>query len=160
MTINLNQKSRNHYINMQYLYDNISFIEDDKRALIEEQIKADYWPHIRAKGYSILVKPYIRPTTVDGIAIPESMRFEDGHHSVASQVLDIGPVAYTDKDVCGELRWASIGEWVIIPRVAGVRVARKINGEDVIFRLVKEDDILAVINDPTEWEIRITQTRY
>ncbi len=145
---------------MKFPSDNVNFIEDSERQLITDSIKKAYWPHIRAKGYFLIVKPYIRPDDVDGIAIPESMRTEDGHHSVVSQVIDIGPIAYANEEVCGGVSWAEIGDWVIIPRVAGIRVAHKIDGNDVMFRIIKEDDISAIINNPSEWEIRITQTRY
>ncbi len=131
------------------------------REEIQKGIQDKYWSKIRAKGYYIVVKPYIRDEKKDGLMIPESMRFEDSHHSVAAQVIDIGPVAYTDAQVCGGVAWCQVGDWVFIPRVAGSRVAFKgENGEDVMLRIVKEDSIIAVIKDPSEWEIRINATKY
>jgi co-chaperonin GroES (HSP10) len=142
----------------RFTSDGIIFSSDTASV---QEIKAIYWPKIRAKGYFIVVKPYIRPEKSDGLMIPDSLRFEDAHHSVAAQVLDIGPVAYTDEKICGGVSWAEIGDWVFIPRVAGSRVAFKDEkGADVVLRIVKEDDIIAVIKDPAEWEIRITQTKY
>ncbi len=143
-----------------FISDGIGFIADTDRQAVVDAIAAEYWTRIRAKGYFIVVKPYIRPETNDGVAIPESMRHEDSHHSVAAQVIDIGPVAYSDDDVCGGMAWAQIGDWVFIPRVAGARVAYKDGENDVMLRIVKEDDIIAVIKDPAEWEIRINQTKF
>lgn len=138
--------------------DGISFLSDEGRLAVSGQIRSEYWPHIRAKGYFIVVKPYIRPSKVGDVMVPESMRFEDQHHSVIAQVIDIGPVAYTEN--CGGVSWAEIGDWVIIPRVAGVRSAMKIGDTDVMLRIIKEDDIVAVVSDPTEWEIRISSTKF
>lgn len=138
----------------RFTSDGIDFGHPDAEAL-----KAQYWPHIRAKGNHIVVRPYIRKD--DGIAIPESVRFEDGHHSVAAQVVDIGPVAYTDMEISGGVTWCEVGDWVFVPRVAGSRVGLKnADGSDTILRIVRENDVIAVINDPSEWEIRINTTKY
>lgn len=144
----------------QFTSDNIDFINRLDRPQIVEEIKNTYWPKIRAKGYRIVVKPYIRPAKVGEIMVTDSIRFEDQHHSVAAQVIDIGPIAYTDEKVCGGMAWCQIGDWVMIPRVAGSRVAIKQGAEDIMLRIVNEDDIIAVINDPSEWEIRINQTKF
>ncbi len=143
-----------------FISDGIGFVDPSARQSVISEIQQKYWGKIRAKGYFIVVKPYIRPQTNDGLMIPESVRDEDQHHSVAAQVIDIGPVAYSDDAVCGGVAWAEIGDWVFIPRVAGARVAYKDGENDVMLRIVKEDDIIAVIKDPSEWEIRITQTKY
>lgn len=140
---------------MKFPSDGISFV-----PVVDPADKDEYWSHIRAKGYFIVVKPYVRPDSVDGLMVPDSMRFEDSHHSVAAQVIDVGPVAYTDEKICGGVSWAETGDWVFIPRVAGSRVALKKNGKDIVLRIVKEDDIIAIIKDPSEWEIRITQTKF
>lgn len=144
-----------------YTSDQISFITPEQRHLIVDQISESFWPHIRAKGHFIVVKPYIRPVKSGEVMLPESLRAEDMHHSVAAQVVDIGPIAYTDNKFCGGVSWAQIGDWVFIPRVAGARVAMKDKeGNDTMLRIVREDDIIAIINDPSEWEIRINQTKY
>ncbi len=141
--------------------DNVGFIPQSDREETVKIIKEKYWPKIRAKGYYVVVKPYIRDQKNDGLLIPESMRFEDQHHSVAAQVIDIGPVAYTDTQICGGVSWCEIGDWVFIPRVAGSRVAFKDeHGGDILLRIVKEDSIISVIKDPSEWEIRINTTKY
>lgn len=142
---------------MTFPSDGITFKED---LAAVEAIKAEYWPHIRAKGYFLVVKPYIRPVNVGELMLPESMRFEDQHHSTIAQVIDIGPLAYTDEKICGGISWARIGDWVVIPRVAGTRIGLKRGSEDLVLRIVKEDDVIGAVYDPSEWEIRINQTRY
>ncbi len=139
--------------------DEVSFLEKPARDIAIDNISGMYWHRIRAKGNYIIVKPYVRKD--DGIAIPDSIRAEDGHHSVAAQVIDIGPVCYTDMEISGGVAWCEVGDWVFVPRVAGSRVAFKnSDGSDNMLRIVRENDIIAVINDPSEWEIRINSTKY
>jgi len=126
-----------------------------------DEIKAIFWPHIRAKGHFIVVLPYVRPSEADGVMLPDSLRHEDVHHSVAAKVIDIGPIAYTDQEISGGISWCEIGDWVFIPRVAGTRVAlRNPDGSDTVLRIIRENDIIATIKDPSEWEIRINATKY
>ncbi len=145
----------------RFASDNISFLTDDERKTIIEDISKNYWPHIRAKGHFIVVKPYVRPQKAGEVMLTDSMRSEDVHHSVAAQVIDIGPIAYTDQEISGGVSWCEIGDWVFIPRVAGARVGFKnADGSDTVLRIVRENDIIAVISDPSEWEIRINNTKY
>lgn len=141
--------------------DQVSFLEGNSRNIIIDNISGKYWHRIRAKGHFIVVKPYVRPVKTGEVMLPESLRIEDVHHSVAAQVIDIGPTAYTDEKFCGGVSWAEVGDWVFIPRVAGSRVGMKeSDGSDTVLRIVREDDIIAIINDPSEWEIRINATKY
>lgn len=141
--------------------DKISYLDANARRLIVDNITDEYWPHIRAKGHYIVVKPYVRPTKSDEVMLPESLRAEDVHHSVAAQVIDIGPIAYTDQEISGGLSWCAVGDWVFVPRAAGARVAMKnLDGSDTVFRIVRENDIISLISNPAEWEIRFTTTKY
>lgn len=142
----------------RFTSDEIAFCQN--REGVAESIRKEYWPHIRAKGYFLVVLPYIRQEKVGEVMITDNMRNEDQHHSVVAQVIDIGPVAYTDEKVCGGVAWAEIGDWIITPRIAGMRAARKIGQNDVMFRIIKEDDVVAVVSSPEEWEIRISSTRF
>lgn len=112
---------------------------------------------IRATGYFILVKPYIRPKEFEELEIPESSRFEDGHHSLICEVIDIGPEAYTDEKVCGSTAWCQVGDWVAIARATGIRLETR---DGVLLRLVNEDHIMAIVKDPAQWEIRVKHTKF
>lgn len=137
--------------------DELSFVNDDERAVLKEKFSADY-PDIIAKGYRIVVKPYVRPSkTAGGIILSETTTTEDQFHSLICQVISIGPLAYTDEKFCGGVAWCDIGDWVVIPRVTGTRIPSK--GGDTL-RIVNEDDICAIVKDPTDWQIRITSTKY
>ena len=112
---------------------------------------------IRASGYFILVKPYVRPRQLDDFELPERTIFEDGHHSLVCEVIDIGPEAYTDEKICGKSAWCQVGEWVVISRATGTRLENK---DGVLLRLVNEDQIMAVVKDPEDWQIRIKHTKF
>ena len=88
--------------------DGISFVSDEERAKIKEELAAKYSGKIRAKGYNLVVVPYIRPEkTQGGIIIADTTRTEDQFHSQICRVVDIGPLAYTDSD-SGNLKWDEI----------------------------------------------------
>lgn len=126
------------------------------------EIANKYHPLIRAKGYYIVVKPYTREEkTANGTLIPQSARDEDQHHSVACQVIDIGPTAYTDPKFSGGLSWAQIGDWVVVPRATGTRLS--IWTEETVkedFRIIREDDIIAIVSDPRRLQIKFTTTKF
>lgn len=136
--------------------DNIGFPVEDS---VVEHIKATYWPLIRAKGYYIIVKPFKRAEkTQGGIIIPGMAAKEDVHQTQVGQVIDIGPLAYTNDAVTGGLAWCKIGDWVTFPRIAGAMIFKKKVGDeqdDVAFRRIKDDDIDGTISNPEDWVVGI-----
>ena len=141
----------------RYISDGLSFITDAEREELREKFKVEY-PDIAAKGYRIVVKPYVRPEkTSGGIILADTSRDEDQFHSLICQVISVGPLAYTDEKFCGGYAWCDVGDWVVIPRVTGTRIPAK-GGETL--RIVNEDDICAIVKDPVDWQVRITSTKY
>lgn len=137
--------------------DGLSFVSDAERDGLRKQFLTEY-PDIIAKGYRIVVKPYVRPAkTSGGILLADTSRDEDKFHSLICQVISVGPLAYTDEKYCGGYAWCDVGDWVVIPRVTGTRIPSK-DGDTL--RIVNEDDICAIVKDPTDWQVRITSTRY
>lgn len=136
------------------VHDGIEFIKPGKPETIEE-IKAAYWPLIRAKGYYIIVKPYVRPEKVGSILLAGVSRAEDPFQTQVGQVIDIGPLAYTNRDMTGGLTWCQIGDWVTFPRIAGAMIFKKAGSgnadESIPFRRIKDDDIDGVISNPEDW---------
>jgi co-chaperonin GroES (HSP10) len=61
-------------------------------------------------------------------------------------VLATGPDAYADTGKFPDGPWCKKGDWVIFARYAGSRL--KIDGGDL--RLLNDDEILAIIQDPTD----------
>ena len=62
------------------------------------------------------------------------------------KVLKMGPSCYKDKIRFPEGPWCKEGDWVLITRYAGSRI--KIEGGEL--RIVNDDEILAVIDDPRD----------
>lgn len=141
----------------RFISDGITFLTDDERNMLKAKFAEEY-PDISAKGYRIVVRPYIRPEkTTGGILLADASRDEDQFHSLVSQVISVGPLAYTDEKYCGGKAWCDIGDWVVIPRVTGTRIPSK-DGQTL--RIINEDDVCAIVKDPVDWQVRITGTRY
>ena len=62
------------------------------------------------------------------------------------KVLKMGPSCYKDKERFPQGPWCKEGNWVLITRYAGSRI--KIDGGEL--RIVIDDEILAVIDDPRD----------
>ena len=62
------------------------------------------------------------------------------------KVLRMGPSCYKDKERFPDGPWCKEGNWVLITRYAGSRI--KIDGGEL--RIVNDDEILAVIDDPRD----------
>ena len=62
------------------------------------------------------------------------------------KVLKMGPSCYKDKERFPQGPWCKEGNWVLITRYAGSRI--KIDGGEL--RIVNDDEILAVIDDPRD----------
>ena len=60
----------------------------------------------------------------------------------------LGPDAYKDKNKFPNGAWCQERDWVIFGRYAGARI--KIDGGDL--RLLNDDEILAVVNNPEDVE--------
>lgn len=142
----------------KFTSDGVTYLSDEQRLEIKEKIKERYGSAIAAKGDRLVVRPYIREEkTKGGIIIADITRDEDQYHSQICQVLSVGPTAYTDKQYCGGVSWADVGDWVVVPRTAGCRVVFR--GEESL-RIIAEDEIVAVVSDPLDWQIRISATKY
>ncbi len=61
-------------------------------------------------------------------------------------MLKTGSLCCKDKERYADGPWCKEGDWVIITRYAGSRV--KIDGGEL--RIVNEDEILAVVDDPRD----------
>ena len=62
------------------------------------------------------------------------------------KVLKMGPECYKDKDKFPTGPWCKVDDWVLITRYAGSRI--RIEGGEL--RIINDDEILAVIDDPRD----------
>jgi len=139
--------------------DKIGFLGNTERKKIKKELIKKYHGIIRAKGAQIIIEPYITPKKIGSIIMSETARTEDMFHSVISRIVDIGPLAYTNKDYCGGLSWGDIGDWVVVPRTAGQRLPLA-SLETECLRIVLDTDVVAVVKDPTDFQIKISTTKY
>lgn len=139
--------------------DGVSFLDETAREEIKKELIEKYHGKIRAKGAQIIIEPYITPKKIGSIIMAETARTEDMFHSVISRIVDIGPLAFTNPEYCGGIAWGDIGDWVVVPRTAGQRLPLA-TLETECLRIVLDTDIVAVVKDPTDFQIKVSTTKY
>jgi|TARA_Y100000114_G_scaffold64834_1_gene59391 co-chaperonin GroES (HSP10) len=99
----------------------------------------------RPTGYRILILPFAQKSvTKGGIHIAKQTIDKERLSTVVGHVVALGPDAYADTVKFPEGAWCKKGDWVIFGRYAGARF--QIEGGDM--RLLNDDEILAVVDDP------------
>ncbi len=100
-------------------------------------------------GYRILILPFTqKAVTKGGIHLAESYVEKERLGTNVGFVVSLGPDAYKDKNKFPNGAWCQARDWVIFGRYAGARI--KIDGGDL--RLLNDDEILAVVNNPEDVE--------
>ena len=101
----------------------------------------------RPTGYRILILPFVPgKVTRGGIHLAKQTVDKERLATVVGYVVRLGPDAYKDDRKFPEGPWCQEGDWIIFGRYAGARI--QIEGGDL--RLLNDDEILAVINDPED----------
>ena len=98
-------------------------------------------------GYRITLFPLkLDSKTKSGIHLTDETVQESQLTTNICKVLKVGPDAYKDKDKFPTGPWCKEDDWVLITRYAGSRI--RIDGGEL--RIINDDEILAVIDDPRE----------
>ena len=109
-------------------------VEEDKRKQLPEP-----------KGWKILVAMPQADETTDGGIIKASSTIRDEEVSnICGYVMKLGPDAYKDTKRFSE-PWCKKGDWVIFRAYSGTRIV--MYGQE--FRLINDDTVEAVVDDPT-----------
>ena len=96
-------------------------------------------------GWRLLVLPFSpREKTKGGILIAQESLDKLRIATNCGYVLEIGPLAYHDKEKFPTGPWCKKGDWVIFARYAGSRLP--IEGGEV--RILNDDEVLGTIKDP------------
>lgn len=114
---------------------------------------------VKASGWRILVEPVaVQEKTDGGIVLSEMNKEAQKYLRHFGQVIDVGPLVYQDpkfKDRLGFVKpFCELGDWVAYGRHAGQDIYIKqfdADGKDIgvlPLKLLNDDDILAVIDDP------------
>jgi co-chaperonin GroES (HSP10) len=98
-------------------------------------------------GYRITLFPLkLDSKTKSGIILTDETVQESQLTTNICKVLKVGPDAYKDKDKFPTGPWCKQDDWVLITRYAGSRI--RIDGGEL--RIINDDEILAVIEDPRD----------
>ena len=96
-------------------------------------------------GWRLLVLPFSpREKTKGGILIAQESLDKLRIATNCGYVLEMGPLAYHDKEKFPTGPWCKKGDWVIFARYAGSRLP--IEGGEV--RILNDDEVLGTIKDP------------
>jgi len=99
------------------------------------------------KGWKILIAmPEASETYADSNLIKSSQtRVDEETSNICGYVLKLGTEAYADKKRFPTGPWCKEGDWVIFRAYSGTRM--KMYGKE--FRLINDDTVEAVVDDPT-----------
>jgi len=117
--------------------------EKYKEPLNPENIQRSQLPV--PSGWRLLVLPFSpREKTKGGILIAQESLDKLRIATNCGYVLEMGPLAYHDKEKFPTGPWCKKGDWVIFARYAGSRLP--IEGGEV--RILNDDEVLGTIKDP------------
>jgi len=117
--------------------------EKYKQPLTPENIQKSQLPV--PSGWRLLVLPFSpREKTKGGILIAQESLDKLRIATNCGYVLEMGPLAYHDKEKFPTGPWCKKGDWVIFARYAGSRLP--IEGGEV--RILNDDEVLGTIKDP------------
>ena len=98
-------------------------------------------------GWRLAILPYRgAKTTKGGIVIAEETRQRAQLATNVGYVLKVGDLSYADESKFPYGPWCKAGDWVIFGRYAGSRI--QIDGGEI--RLLNDDEILGLVNDPED----------
>lgn len=120
----------------------------DDGKLAPESINKSVLDRIpRPTGWRIVLLPYRgAQKTKGGIVLADQTIERNQLTTVCAYVLRVGNLAYADQSKFPNGPWCKEGDWVIFGRYAGARLG--IDGGEI--RILNDDEILAVINDPED----------
>ena len=98
-------------------------------------------------GFHILVRPVsVKSITKGGIFIPDSIKDDMSYLTTVGQVLQLGDLAYLDKDKFPGGAWCTVGDHVCYGKHAGIKLFYK----GVRLILLFDDQIVMRVEDPKD----------
>jgi len=114
---------------------------------LEEKYREQTQKLPKPTGWRIIVLPFkMGEKTKGGVVIHEAALERQQVASQCGLVLAMGPQCYRDKKRYPDGPWCKINDWVVFARYAGSRI--HIEGGEI--RLLNEDEILAIVQDPED----------
>ena len=114
-------------------------------------------PGAKPLGGRILVQ--LRRTkkaiTASGIILVEETKETEKWQNMVAKVIEIGPLAYKHRDTMAawpEGSWASVGDYVRVPKWGGDRWEREVPNEEgnedpVLFMTINDHELIAKVTD-------------
>lgn len=118
----------------------------------------------KPKGWRILIKPIeVQERTEGGLYLPEETKKAQEYLRYVGQVVAMGDLCYRHEKFRGEgddprhvpAPWCEVGDYVAHGQYSGQEVLVKTEDGVEKYRLVNDDEILAVITDPNTVVTRI-----
>lgn len=101
------------------------------------------------KGYRLLcMVPQAEEAYESGLIKSDEVKRVEEHSTVCLFVMQLGDLAYQDKDRFPSGPWCKEGDFIITRAYSGTRI--KIHGKE--FRILNDDMVEAVVSDPRGYE--------
>ena len=122
---------------------NIEEPESVEEPIVSEEIKSQL---PEPKGWRMLVAmPQADEKTEGGILKAASTVKDEELYNICGYILKLGKECYQDPKRFPSGPWCKKGDWVIFRAYSGTRI--KMYGQE--FRLINDDTVEAVVDDPT-----------
>ena len=117
--------------------------ETVKEPIVKEEVKSQL---PEPQGWKILVAmPIAEEKTEGGILKAASTVRDEELSNICGYVLKLGSECYKDSKRFPSGAWCKKGDWVVFRAYSGTRI--KMYGQE--FRLINDDTVEAVVDDPT-----------
>lgn len=101
------------------------------------------------KSFYLLIRMIKTVTKIGSIHLPDGRSNDENLAGQIGEVVLMGPAAYTDMSKFPNGPSCDIGEYVFVGSYVGIRFNVGLGVEPVEYRLVCDDDVKAVVPDPT-----------
>ena len=125
-----------------------AYVKPEERVLDPTKLDVDTFNRLpNPTGWRLLILPYRgKAKSQRGVLLPDAVVDRESVATVCGYVLKVGPLAYEDRKKFPSGPWCREKDWIIFGRYAGARF--KIDGGEV--RVLNDDDVIAVIQDPED----------
>ena len=125
-----------------------AYVKPEERVLDPTKLDVDTFNRLpNPTGWRLLILPYRgKGKSQGGVLLPDAVVDRESVATVCGYVLKVGPLAYEDRKKFPRGPWCREKDWIIFGRYAGARF--KIDGGEV--RVLNDDDVIAVIQDPED----------
>lgn len=113
-------------------------------------MKGDGDGPVRPAGWRILVRPKeVARQTAGGIHLLDETVQGEEYLLHVGQVVAVGETAFSDERLFpGRRRLYEVGQWVLFPQHAGMRIRVQEGETRVAYRILNDDQVVGTVSDP------------